>query len=232
MTYPLDIILISDIHSNLEALEAISADIPNLPIYCIGDFVGYGANPKEVIQWAKEKKVNAVLGNHDYATITGDVKWFHDIAASAINWTSKQIGSTEKKFLSSFPKINIVKLNKLNMLMVHGSPTDNLFEYVHPATHEHLFNGYLEKHKVDIVVLGHTHIPFIWKGKNGTVINPGSVGQPRSRNTEAQYVILKEKNGNIEALSKAVSYDVETAAEKIKNAELPVFLADRLFKGI
>ena len=228
----MDIILISDIHSNLEALDAISEAIPNLPIYCVGDFVGYGANPKEIIQWAKEKKVKAVLGNHDYATLTGDVKWFNDIATSAINWTSKQINSAEKKFLGSFPKINIVKLKDFKMLMVHGSPTNNLFEYVHPATHEHLFNGYLKKNKVDIIVLGHTHIPFTWKGKNGTVINPGSVGQPRSKNSKAQYVILKEKNGTIETIHKAIPYDIETTAKKIKTAGLPRFLADRLFKGI
>jgi len=118
------------------------------------------------------------------------------------------------------------------MLMVHGSPTNNLFEYVHPATHEHLFNGYLKKNKVDIIVLGHTHIPFTWKGKNGIVINPGSVGQPRSKNSKAQYVILKEKNGTIETIHKAIPYDIETTAKKIKTAGLPRFLADRLFKGI
>ena len=228
----MDIILISDIHSNLEALEAISAEIPNLPIYCVGDIVGYGANPKEVIQWIKEKKVKGVMGNHDYATITGDVKWFHDVATSAINWTAKQIGPTEKKFLNSFPKMNIVKLQDLKILMVHGSPTNNLFEYVHPATHEHMFNVYLTKYKVDIVVLGHTHIPFIWKGKKGTVLNPGSVGQPRSGNSDARYLLLKEKNGNVEALPRAVSYDIETAAKKIKTAGLPVTLAERLFRGI
>jgi putative phosphoesterase len=128
--------------------------------------------------------------------------------------------------------MNIVKLQDLKILMVHGSPTNNLFEYVHPATHEHMFNVYLTKYKVDIVVLGHTHIPFIWKGKKGTVLNPGSVGQPRSGNSDARYLLLKEKNGNVEALPRSVSYDLEITAKKIKTAGLPVSLAKRLFRGI
>ncbi len=228
----LEIVLVSDIHSNLEALKSVSKNMPQQPIYCIGDFVGYGANPNEAIQWAKEREVTAVIGNHDYATITGDTEWFNKEAAAAIEWTRKHISTSGKKYLSSLPRRRVVKIGGLKMLMVHGSPTDTLFEYVHPATHEHLFNAYLKRFKVDIIVMGHTHIPFVWEGRKGFVVNPGSVGQPRSGGPNASYLILKVEDKRVEFEHRPTPYDTKAAAEKIRNAELPVFLAERLFKGV
>ena len=111
----LEIIIISDVHSNLEALNAVSEDISHLPIYCTGDIVGYGANPKEVIQWMKKSKTKAVLGNHDYAVITGNSEWFNAEAIAAINWTSKHIGSTEKEYLSNLSEIDIVSIGDLKI---------------------------------------------------------------------------------------------------------------------
>ncbi|MFQ6134481.1 MAG: metallophosphoesterase family protein [Nitrososphaerales archaeon] len=228
----LDIILVADIHSNLEALKAVSKDMPRLPIYCVGDFVGYGANPNEVIQWAKERDVKAVMGNHDYATVTGDTEWFNSGAAAAIEWTRRQIGASEKKYLSSLPRSRVLNIGGLKMLMVHGSPTEPLFEYVHPATHEYLFNAYLKRFKVDIIAMGHTHIPFVWEGKKGAVVNPGSVGQPRSGNPDASYLIVRVEDRRVEFEHRPTPYDTKAAAEKIKNAGLPIFLAERLYRGV
>lgn len=228
----LEIIILSDIHANLEALQAVSDDIHDLPIYCAGDIVNYGANPKEVIQWLKKRNAKSILGNHDYAIVNEDTNWFNSKAEVSINWTSKNLDSASKKYLSSLQESIIVKINNLKMLIVHGSPIDNLFEYVYPATHEHLFDIYLKKFNVDIIVMGHTHIPFIWKRGNDVVMNPGSVGQPRSGNNKASYIILKQDNKNIEVELKLISYDIETAAKKIKESGLPLNYAERLFKGI
>lgn len=228
----MEIVIFSDIHANLEALQAISDNIHNFPIYCAGDIVNYGANPKEVIQWLMERNVESVLGNHDYAIVNEDTKWFNTKAEVSINWTSKNLDSSSKKYLSSLKKNIIVNINKLKMLIVHGSPFDNLFEYVYPVTHEHLFDLYLKKFNVDIIVMGHTHIPFIWKRKNGLIINPGSVGQPRSGNNKASYIVLKQDKKNIEVELKLTSYDIETAAKKIKESGLPLNYAERLFRGI
>lgn len=223
----------SDIHSNIEALNAVSDNIEDGPIYCAGDTVGYGANPKEVIQWVMKRKVKAVLGNHDYAIAQNDERWFNSRAGDSIKWTFKNINPIEKKYLNNLLKSRIVKINELKMLIVHGSPEDNLFEYVHPSTHEHLFEGYLKQNKVDIIVMGHTHIPFIWKSKNGMILNPGSVGQPRSGNNNANYILLELNKKNIKNASiKSVPYDIKTAAKKIKEAGLPSVFAERLFTGI
>lgn len=223
----------SDIHSNLEALEAVSNDFKNFPIYCSGDIIGYGANPKEVVQWFIKRNVNSVLGNHDYAITQNDTKWFNDKAGVSIKWTYNNLNSNEIKYLKSLQISKIVKINELKMLIVHGSPEDKLFEYVHQDTHEHLFEEYLKQNKVDIILMGHTHIPFIWECKNGMIINPGSVGQPRSGNNKATYVLLELNNKKIKKASiKKVSYDIETAAKKIKAAGLPVIFAERLFTGI
>ncbi len=227
-----DVILVSDIHSNLEALSSVIEDMPDLPIFCLGDFVGYGANPNETIHWAKKQNITSVMGNHDFAVITGDTKWFNSRAAEAIDWTRQKIFSLGLKYLSSLPRSRTVNIGKLKMLMVHGSPTDHLFEYVHPETHEHLFNSYMKKFNVDIIASGHTHVPFVWEGKNGFVINPGSVGQPRSGNPDASYIILKVKNGHVKFEHRQVPYDTGAAADKIKNARLPTFFAERLLRGV
>jgi len=103
---------------------------------------------------------------------------------------------------------------------------------VHPATHEYLFNAYLKKFKVDIIVMGHTHIPFIWRGKKGDVVNPGSVGQPRTGNPKSSYLVLKVEERVADFEHRTVAYDAKSAAAKITNSGLPEFLAERLMRGV
>ncbi len=229
---PTGAVLISDIHSNLEAFEAVSRDMPRLPVYCIGDIVGYGASPVEVVQQMKMQDASAVMGNHDYAACTGDTRWFNPEATTAIEWTRQHISPAEMKYLKSLPLRRVVEVGGVRVLLVHGSPTDPLFEYVDPSTHEHLFNAYLTHYEAHVIAMGHTHVPFIWQGRNGYLVNPGSVGQPRTGNPEASYLVMWVEDQQVKFDHRTVPYNVKAAAEKIRQAELPTILAERLSRGI
>jgi putative phosphoesterase len=228
----LKIALLSDIHSNLEALQKVDEQLSGLTVYYLGDLVGYGANPNEVIAWVKERKVVSVMGNHDYAALTTDTSWFNPSAGSAIDWTINNLNAESRIYLKDMPQTRFVDIGELKMMMIHGSPTDPLYEYVYQRTHQDLFEYYLDRFKVDIISLGHTHEPFVWRGKKGLVINPGSVGQPRTGISKANYSILEFEGNKIECKQMSTEYEVYKAAEKIISAGLPHFQAERLFNGI
>jgi len=225
-------VFISDIHGNLEALHAIETTLPDAPIYCLGDVVGYGANPNEVIEWVKEKVEVCIIGNHDLAVLTGDVSWFNQAAAKAIKWTKSVIKPENLSFLANLADRAKLNIAGLKTLLVHGSPDDPLSEYVYLETHSSFFDIYLHREEVELIGLGHTHIPYSWRSSRGVVFNPGSVGQPRSGRPEACYAILNRSDSGFEIEHKLIPYDVESAASKILAAGLPTLLASRLFSGI
>lgn len=224
-------VFISDIHGNLEALSAVAATLPDAPIYCLGDVVGYGANPNEVIEWVKEYVEVCILGNHDMAVLTGDVSWFNQAAARAIKWTRSVIKPENLGFLSNLADRARLNIAGLRTLLVHGSPDDPISEYVYPETHANLFDIYLHREGVDLIAMGHTHIPYVWRSSRGVVFNPGSVGQPRSGHPEACYATLYYDGSTLRIEPKLIPYDIETAASKILASGLPTFLASRLFSG-
>ncbi|MCP8312902.1 MAG: metallophosphoesterase family protein, partial [archaeon] len=130
-----ELAIVSDIHGNLDALNAIMKNISQKSIYCLGDLVGYGANPNEVIEWARENNVKCVMGNHEYAVVTGDASWFNWDAQRAIFWTRSNLKRENFDFIKKLPKRIELKLNDVRILFVHGSPNDPIFEYVMPDTH-------------------------------------------------------------------------------------------------
>lgn len=227
-----ELAIVSDIHGNFDALKAIMNDLGKKSIYCLGDLVGYGANPNEVIEWAKKNDVKCVMGNHEYAVITGDVSWFNPDAQKAILWTRSNLKEENFVFIKELPKKIELKADSIRILFVHGSPNDPIFEYVLPDTHEGLFDYYLSNNNVDVIGLGHTHIPFLYKSDKGIIFNPGSVGQPRSNDPRACYAVFTIGNNDIKIEHRLVEYDIESAANKILKAGLPKFLAQRLYVGI
>jgi putative phosphoesterase len=222
---------ISDIHSNLEALSAVLADFGEGPVFCLGDIVGYGASPNEVVEELKERRVVCIIGNHDYAALSGDVGSFNARAGMAAFWTSRHLTRESRAFLEGLPKERKERLMEKSVYMTHGSPDDNLWEYVYESTHRDLFDFYLDKLSVDVVAVGHTHIPFVWSGDRGLVFNPGSVGQPRGGDRRSSYAVLTVESGVISVEHRSVEYDIESSARKIVEAGLPESLADRLFTG-
>jgi predicted phosphodiesterase len=226
--------VISDIHSNLDALEAVIGEIPKaMPTLCLGDIVGYGAQPNEVVDAIRGlKPLEVLMGNHDYAVVTGNVQGFSAYAATAIAWTRKHLSAVNLQFLSNLRSQAHLELENIPVALYHGSPRDSLFEYVYPETSYQEVNSLMDTSQGKIVFLGHTHVPMRFSTKNRLLANPGSVGQPRDGNPKASIGFLKVCAGNFDFEHKRVEYDVESAAAKITQSGLPNFLASRLYKGV
>ncbi|MFX0124379.1 MAG: metallophosphoesterase family protein [Candidatus Hodarchaeota archaeon] len=252
MSYSLAVI--SDIHANIVALEAVLSDIrrnfPEITEYlCPGDLVGYGPNPSEVIdRLISETKFTAVTkGNHDHAIGGGGrdianfnryIDKFNRHAQEAIKWQAQILSPEEKTFLYQLPSSRTVsqKNKQISISIIHGSPQYPLDEYIRPNTpaQKDLF-PFMELFEIGILLLGHTHIPFVDKSKSSEtgldllMCNPGSVGQPRDKDPRASYAVLDLENFSAEIIR--VDYDIDEVAKKISTVGLPEFLSERLHKG-
>ena len=239
--------IISDIHSNSEAINCVLKNIEKVDEFiCLGDIVGYGADPNYCIEKIKDLNCRCIGGNHDFAVVGKvNINYFNYAARAAILWTSLQLKKENLNFL-----LNLEKKIELkdNVIAVHGSPQNPLLEYIlDKDTASLIFSKYVFK----IYFVGHSHLAgcfsfnennnridymnfrnggYIEISKNKRyIINCGSVGQPRDGNPKASYGIydLKSRVVNIYR----VSYPVHLTQEKIINAGLPRILADRLSYG-
>lgn len=226
--------MISDIHANYDALTAVLESISDFDLMvCLGDLVGYGAQPNEVIEEIRRLNPEIVVaGNHDYATVSGDTSNFVTHASRAINWTRNELRPENLDFLSKLPPQSINNLADVVVASYHGSPRDPLNEYVYPGAPLNVLQALLEEANANLLLLGHTHVPFHSTLSKGAVTNPGSVGQPRDGNPSASYAKLDILNGKIKCEIERISYDVESAASRIVECGLPTFLAERLFIGV
>lgn len=223
---------ISDVHSNLEALEAVLDEVGRLKVFCAGDIVGYGASPNEVVRILRDIGATCVVGNHDRAALDGDAGEFNPRAAVAAIWTSRQLTEESREFLGSLPTHLSAVVGGKKVYMTHGSPDDPMWEYVRPSTHSDLFDYYLGKVQADVIALGHTHLAFQWRSESGGVVfNPGSVGQPRNGDRRASFAVLSVEGGEVRVEPRLVEYDAERAAKKILESGLPSSLATQLISG-
>ena len=238
---------ISDIHANLEALEAVLKDIETKKvdeIICLGDIVGYGANPNECVELVSKNCPVTLLGNHDAAAIDMlSTQHFNIHAKIAIEWTAQNLKKEVKQFLSSLP----LKSVKPPMTLVHATPYEPNMWYYITSLEEAAFN--FQFFDTQICLIGHTHIPIIIvldKNKElfvhqGTsinfsdvegarlLINIGSVGQPRDRNNKSCYGIFDSDAGNFSY--HRVAYNIEKTQAKMKKIKMPEFLITRLEDG-
>jgi len=226
--------VISDIHSNLDALEAIVHKIPRAsPILCLGDIVGYGPQPNEVIEVIQGlDPLVTLMGNHDYAVTTGDTEGFSTVAATAIDWTKQNITPTNLRFLSNLRAAAHIELDKILVALYHASPRDFLFEYIYPGISSREAKSLITLSKAEVVLLGHTHIPMRLSVRSKILGNPGSVGQPRDGNPNASIGFLTVSAEKCDFEHVRVKYDVDSTAYKIEQAGLPSFLASRLYQGM
>ena len=235
--------VISDIHSNIEALEVCLADMSfNYPeikeIYCIGDLVGYGPDPKKVIEALFNNNLvsKIVKGNHDhYVDQTVTPPQVTPLAKTAIDYQIKNIPLELRWELAQLPQFITTKHFNVEITLVHGSPQYPLTAYIYPDSKQQkdLFQ-YMCNTEIDILILGHTHIPFIRKkerndDKELLMLNPGAVGQPRDNNPNASYAVIDVQNMNAEI--RRVEYDIYSVAKRIISVGLPESLALRLYKG-
>jgi predicted phosphodiesterase len=239
-------LIFSDIHSNLEALEAVleDADDKNADsIICLGDFVGYGANPNECVQRvAGLPHVSAVLGNHDAAVLDpGQREFFNPVAKAGIFHSEQNTEESSMSYLRALPMI--IEFTD-GFHAVHSSPDypDAWTYVIEPIDAADAFQAMSQP----VAFIGHTHFPAV-HSDDGIVkpfipgdrvrperdrkvlVNVGSVGQPRDGDSRAAYVIYDVDEQSIDIYR--VEYDIDTAAAKILDAGLPPMLADRLRRG-
>jgi predicted phosphodiesterase len=237
--------IFSDIHANLEALEAVidAYDKESVDAYlCIGDLVGYAVNPKECIKIVQDAATVTVAGNHDWAAADlFSTDYFNEYAAEAISWTKNNLDAGSKNLLKA---LGLIYVNK-DLTLVHGTlDAPAVFQYTNDEYSAQATFGLLE---TKACFIGHTHVPgyFVDAGAGRIayfqeerihleegkkyIVNVGSVGQPRDGNPQASFCVYDTETKDI--LIKRAGYDAGAARKKIIEAGLPRFLGDRLLIG-
>ncbi len=227
------VLLISDIHSNKYAFEQVLRHATNIDrILCAGDIVGYNPYPNECVQMVRELNMPCVMGNHDWASVLNTPVGFNPYAQAAVYWTHEQLTKQNLQFLSSLSQNLTVDIEGLKLSVYHGSPRDPLNEYVLPWAPKEALKAFLDQAGGDLLILGHTHIPMAHTLGDQYVLNPGSVGQPRSGNPNSSYMVLDIAGSRVEVEHHLVEYDIDAVAQRIIEVRLPHFLAERLYHGV
>jgi len=240
--------IISDIHSNLEALNAALESIQDVDVLlCPGDVVGYGPNPNECCELLREKQVVTILGNHDAAVIGSmPLDWFNPYARAAVEWTRDQLSPENHAYLEGLPLTH----RSEHFIMVHGSlSSPELFDYI--TTPWDARPTFVEMPACAVCFIGHTHIAEFYSRKSGEtwadqigmaaggtidlkpgflyIVNCGSVGQPRDFNPNAGVGVYDTEAAMVEI--RRLEYPVSVTQEKMQDAGLPEPLWERLEYG-
>lgn len=233
--------IIGDIHSNLAALDSVLKDIESKNvdfILCTGDLVGYAPFPNEVIDKLRQAHVLTVQGNYDEAIghrrlICGcdykDEKQL-ELASLSVGFTNTTITPDNREYLKTLPRELSLKIASLSLRVVHGSPRrNNEYLYENSAAVEEV----VQELEDDILVCGHTHIPYHQVNQEKHVINSGSVGKPKHGNPNATYVVVGVNGSKVEVQICEVGYAVEATARAIEaNNTLPNEFAQMLRRGM
>jgi predicted phosphodiesterase len=237
------IAVLSDIHANLAALEAVRADLPPVDeIWVLGDIVGYGPQPNEVIRVLQELGARSVLGNHDAAAIGSiTAEDFNTDARAAIEWTATQLDANARTYLATLPETRVSG----DLTAVHGSPRDPIWEYI---TSPAVAAANVGSFETWLCAFGHTHLPIIFRADDTRVemlpaipgdpirldarralLNPGSVGQPRDGIPASAYLVLDDRAATAEF--HRVAYDIARTQALMRDLGLPSRLSERLTWG-
>ncbi len=238
------IAVLSDIHGNLPALEAVLDAIkPFDAVWQLGDIVGYGPQPNEVVARLADENATGVRGNHDAAALGElDTESFNDDARTAVEWTAERIDSSTRQWLAGLPS----RVVEGSFTLAHGSPRDPTWEYIFTAT---IARANLSAFDTDYCLVGHTHIPVVYRERGGrmesiqiedgdelrldeqrVIANPGSVGQPRDGDPRASAMILDLDKRTLEW--HRVAYPIERVQEMMTERRLPPRLVRRLQFGL
>lgn len=239
------IAVISDVHANLEALEAVMRDIEHVKadtIYCLGDVVGYGSDPVPCLELVQRTCEVKLMGNHEYAVL-GRLPFSHlnNTAKLSLSWTRSKVDERMVPLIADLP----LSVEKEDLHFVHASPYEpDHWHYILSQSHAELAFKHFDRR---ICFAGHSHLPMIFSGFEGYVrrqaghdfvpneesryiVNAGSVGQPRDNDPRASYVLYDTVEDDIQF--RRVEYDVAAAQKKMKEAALPEMLIERLGTGI
>jgi len=236
--------IFGDVHSNIEAFDAVLEAFDREgcdELYCLGDVIGYGADPVECLNRIRERRIATIAGNHDLAAISKfDLSFFNSSAREAAVYAMQKLSPVDLEFLGSLP----LTLDTDDFSLVHSSPhKPDHFEYIFTVLQA---EDAFEAVRSPLTFIGHSHVPVVFyqdleqtdysqakefylRRNRKIIFNCGSVGQPRDGNPEACYVVFDSSVAKIRL--ERVAYDVDAAAKKIIEADLPLILAERLYKG-
>jgi predicted phosphodiesterase len=237
--------VLSDIHSNLRALEAVLGSLGTVDaVWHLGDVVGYGPEPDAVVARLLETGAVGVKGNHDDAVCGGkSIEGFNEDARTAAEWTRARIAATTLAYLEGLPET--ITPGGADFTLVHGSPREPIWEYLTAALAARENMSFFETR---YCLVGHTHVPLVFRERRDhvetlvpdpesrlalderrAILNPGSVGQPRDGDPTASYLILDTTAGH--ATWQRVGYDISATQTAMLAAGLPPRLARRLSSG-
>lgn len=239
--------IVSDVHSNIEALTAVLAHAdsagPLDAVWCLGDIVGYGPEPSAVLAMLRSRELTSVTGNHDLAAAGGiGVEEFNAYAAEAALWNGQQLSEAERRFLLSLPLTQITGA----FTLVHGTLRGPEWEYLLSAEQAEV---QFELQTTPYSIVGHSHLPFRFEERSGSpprlgmasdgetlalgaarlILNPGSVGQPRDGDPRAAYLLYDDQAATV--TWHRVEYDIAATQQKMRAARLPQWLSERLSMG-
>jgi predicted phosphodiesterase len=237
-------LILSDIHSNLDALDAVLADATSNggidSVWCLGDIVGYGPEPMACLERLWGLDALSITGNHDGGAVAlVSLETFNPVAAAACRWTAGQLTEEAKRYLAGLPRT----LTAAPFTLVHGTPSDPIWEYLvsYPQA-----EAAWKVIGTSALLVGHSHLPFVCQeglpldrravhGQHVAIdgrrlaINPGSVGQPRDGDPRAAYAVYDDATTAVEL--RRVTYDIPATQRKMADAGLPEPLINRLSVG-
>lgn len=242
--------IISDIHGNLPALEAVLAAIEQDGIdqtYCLGDLVNFAPWTNEVIEMIRAHNIPTVCGNHDWGIGLGQQNFafsYHtaeekEAGLKAIAFTNQNITEANRNYLRSLPKIlrldYELSSGMTDILLTHGSPR-SIGEYLFEDFETAILMKIMDEYSADVLVTGHTHRSYIRKlekagGKWRYALNAGSVGKPKDGDPRASYLLLSMEHGQLTAEVKRVSYNIVKSQQAIRLSGIPDIYAELLIKA-
>lgn len=231
--------LIGDVHANLPALEAVLAHIHEQgveAIWNVGDFVGYGAFPDEVVQRLRKEDVLSIIGNYDLKVLQFKQKkdkWRKSKQPGkylAFKWAYEHLSKKSRKYLRFLSQEIRMKVKGQRILLTHGSPASNS-EHLTPDTPEKRLRKLAQMAKADVIICGHSHQPFARQVDGVWFINTGSVGRPDDGDPRACYAILELESKQVQVRHYRVEYDVERAVAAIRENKLPETFAQMILQG-
>jgi putative phosphoesterase len=234
------IAVISDIHANLPALEAVlqhAGEMKVKTVWCLGDFTGFGANPDQVVLLLKKLKATCIIGNYDQTVLKIPKKsdewkskdkyekWF------SFDWSYHRLSKKSLEFLKSLPETRKETIKEWKILLTHGSP-DSIDEPLNEETSQDHLKELAHKAHANIILCGHSHRPFMRFAGGSIFVNPGSVGRMFDGDPRASYAVLSIKKQKVEVDFFRIDYDIEREASAQLQAGLPDIYAEMTRRGI
>ena len=221
------LLVVSDIHANWPALQAIREDAD--AVVCLGDIVSYGPFPRECVAWVRERAAHVVRGNHDTALShdveTGAAAFKRALALATLEHHRRLLSRDEIGWLRDLPTELRFRIDDYRLHAFHATPTDHLFSYrITPDLDDEELKKEVAEVRADLVLLGHTHLPMSRGAWTKVVVNPGSVGQPLDGDSRASYAVIEDGMAEI----RRVEYDIEATVAGIREMGLAEEATDAL----